>query len=272
MLFLEKLLTFLSATMEVPSLYGWYHILWLLITVACVVLAWWLGPKANKKQVHNIVLITAIVVSILEIYKQVVLTFSVTETGITGDYPWYIFPFQFCSTPMYVGLLAGLIRKGKISDCLCSYLATYAVFAGLAVMLYPGDVYIETIGVNIQTMICHGSMIPIGMLLFASGRVKMEFKTLLKAACVFAVAVILACGMNELAYYTGLLETDNFNMFYVSRHCDPHLPVYSLIQPLVPYPISLLIYILGFSAAAYIMMLIPMLCTYKKRHAKVAAN
>lgn len=268
--FVEKLLLFLDSSMQTPALYGWFHILWLLLTAAGIFLAWRFGPKASEKQVHNIVLITAIIVTVLEIYKQINFTFSVGENGITADYAWYSFPFQFCSTPMYIGLLAGLLRKGKVSDSLCAYLSTYAVFAGLAVMLYPGDVFIETIGINIQTMFCHGSMIPIGMLLYASGRVKMEWKTVFKAACVFTVMLLMACVMNEVAFYTGLLETENFNMFYVSRHCDPHLPVYSLIQPLVPYPISLVIYILGFTAAAWVMMLIPMLCTRKRRKAAAA--
>ena len=82
------------------------------------------------------VLITALVVILLEIYKQINYTFSY-EGAITFDYQWYAFPFQFCSTPMYVGLLVGLFRKGKIHDALCAYLATYAVFAGLCVMIYP---------------------------------------------------------------------------------------------------------------------------------------
>ena len=47
-------------------------------------------------------------------------------------------------------------------------------------------------------------------------------------------------------------------MFYISPHCDPHLPVYSEVQKLVPFPGCLIIYILGFSAAAYIMLLLGM--------------
>ncbi len=254
--------------MPTPGMYGWFHILWLMITAALVLLAIRFGKRATDRQVHNTILITAILVSILEIYKQIVFTFSVGDNGIAADYAWYAFPFQFCSTPMYVGLLAGMIRKGKLSDCLCAYLATYAVFAGLAVMFYPGDVFIDTIGINIQTMVCHGSMIPIGALLYASGRVKVQWRTLLRASMVFIVALGIACVLNEIAYFSGLLNTDTFNMFYVSRHCDPHLPVYSLIQSLLPFPLELLVYIFGFTAAASIMMLIPALCTQKMHKSK----
>ena len=264
MKFLENLIRMLDHQMTEPTLFGWFHILWLVLTAGAVFLACKYGRRASKKHVDRILLITAIVVILLEIYKQINYTFTVGENGITADYRWYAFPFQFCSTPMYAGLLAGIFRKGKFHDFLCAYLATFAVFAGLAVMVYPGDVFVETIGINIQTMICHGSMLPIGVLLFSSGRTKTEFKTLLKACCVFSVALALACIMNEIAHLTGLLENHNFNMFYVSPYCNPSLPVYSLVQQVVPYPLSLIIYIVGFTIAAYLMMLLPMLALRKR--------
>jgi hypothetical protein len=44
-------------------------------------------------------------------------------------------------------------------------------------------------------------------------------------------------------------------MFFVSPYCEPSLPVYSLVQAAVSYPFCLLIYFLGFSAAAYLILL-----------------
>lgn len=202
--------------------------------------------------------ITAIIVSVLEIYKQINYTFCVGDNGIDCDYQWFAFPFQFCSTPMYVGLLAGMTRKGKLHKAFCAYLATYAMFAGAAVMLYPTTVFSGTMGINIQTMICHGSMIPIGALLYSSGYVKAEQKTLFPAFCVFAVAIAIAAVSNEIAFRTGLLDSETFNMFFISPYCEPSLPVYSLVQRILPFPFCLIVYILGFTVAAYIMLLIPM--------------
>ncbi len=156
---------------------------------------------------------------------------------------------------MYVGSLAALTR-GKLHDALCSYLATFSLFAGLCVMFYPGDVFIDTIGINVQTMICHGSMVAIGIYLLSTGYVKLAHKTVLKAAPVFAACVLMAAGMNELAHLTGLKET--FNMFFISPHWDCTLPLYSLIHEAVPFPLNLLIYIAGFTAAAWIVLLVGM--------------
>ena len=76
-------------------------------------------------------------------------------------------------------------------------------------MFYPTTVFIDTIGINIQTMICHGSMIWIGVYLLATGYVKVEHKTVVRAIPVFAVCVALAAISNEIAHLAGLLETED---------------------------------------------------------------
>ncbi|MBP3700546.1 MAG: hypothetical protein J6I64_01520, partial [Lachnospiraceae bacterium] len=67
--------------------------------------------------------------------------------------------------------------------------------------------------------------------------------------------VLIAILLNEGAYFSGLLATEEFNMFFISRHCPPSLPVYSLIQEILPYPWCLLIYVTAFTAAAGLMLL-----------------
>lgn len=241
--------------MEQPQPYGWFHLLSLALTVALTVFLCLRCRQWEPNKIRRLVLITAIVVVLLEVYKQINYSFSYTD-GISFDYQWYAFPFQFCSTPMYVGLLAGLTKKGKLHTAACAYLATYSVFAGICVMLYPVSVFIRTIGINIQTMICHGSMIVIGVYLLCSGYVKLEHKTILRAMPVFGVCVLLAATMNEIAYRTGLLATETFDMFFISPYGTPSLPVYSLVQAVVPFPWSLVIYILGFTLASYLILLI----------------
>ena len=257
MTFWQSVLAFLDSSMETPDSFGWFHLLWFAITFLALIPLLRFPKKPSGDHVRRVVLITAIAVIILEIYKQINYSFSY-EDGIVFDYQWYAFPFQFCSTPMYIGLLAGLAKKGTLYECLCAYLATYAVFAGLAVMIYPNDVFISTIGINIQTMICHGSMITIGIYLFATGHVKLQHRTILKAIPVFAITVSMAAAMNEIAYGVGLLETETFNMFFISPHCEPSLLVYSEVQRVFPFPFCLIIYILGFTAAAYVILLFAM--------------
>ena len=60
--------------------------------------------------------------------------------------------------------------------------------------------------------------------------------------------------MNELALQTGLLETDTFNMFFISPYCAPELPVYSMVQQVLPFPLSLSVYVLAFTTAGGLLL------------------
>lgn len=252
----KNILRIMDLSMLTPTPYGWFHILCLVLTIFVTAVLCLRGQRWSGRQVRGFLLGTAVTVIVLEVYKQINFTFG-DGSGEPG-YQWYAFPWQFCSTPMYVGLLAGLTRKGKLHEALCAYLATFALFAGLAVMCYPITVFIDTIGINIQTMACHGSMVVVGVFLMASGYVKLEHKTILKALPVFIVMVLMAAVMNEIAYRTGLLEAHAFNMFFISPYCAPSLPVYSLVQERFAFPGCLIVYILGFTAASYALVLLGM--------------
>lgn len=256
---LEKILHWLDGSMTTPTTFGWYHIMWLVIMVTACTLVYVFRKKFSQKAVSNIILITGIIVILFEIYKQVVYaSFHYVGGGASYfEYSWYNFPFQFCSTPMYVMLLAGIFRKGRFNDTLKSYLATFAMFGGLCVMIYPGDVFCYSIGINIQTMVCHTSMVVVAFMLWATQSVQFNLKTLLKALIVFVVFVAIAFGLNVLWHYYG--NGGSFNMFFISPYTPCTLPLLSMIYPKVPYFLFLIIYVVGFALAALIVLLVAML-------------
>ena len=267
---LGEILLILQTHSTIPAPFGWFHsISWIISILAGI----WLCIKfknPNEKTVRRILLTMGLICIILEIYKQIVFTFTYEGGIFTHDYQWYAFPYQFCSTPMYVQLLTGIIKKKPIHRSLCAFLATYAIFAGICVMVYPNDVFTRLVGVNVQTMICHGSMLSIGIFLYGSGYVKTEMKTLYRAIPVFVLATALAVVMNEWVVASGVLGDDVFNMFYISRHFGTTLPVYSTVLKYVPYPWSLILYILIFTIAALLVLafatlLKKLVSTIKKR-------
>ncbi|MBE7084589.1 MAG: hypothetical protein E7368_00860 [Clostridiales bacterium] len=256
MSFWQNLFKGLDASMKTPTTLGWYHLLCLAIVIGlCVVVAVYCRNLSDK-QYDKILLGTSIALWLFEIYKQ--LNYSYDWSTNTWDYQWYAFPYQFCSTPMYVMPLALIFRKRKlVRDACRAYLGTYALFAGLAVMLYPGDVFIKTIGINVQTMVHHGAMVVIGVLTWVSGKAKLNHKIILYALPVFASLILVATGANVLWHFVGNDET--FNMFYISPYFNSTLPVLSIIQPLVPYPVFLIGYLVGFTTAGYLMFLLALL-------------
>ena len=250
---LGTVLKWLDADMTTPESYGFFHLFFFALSIVAGVVLCRLFPEGTEKQARRILLITTVMVTVLEIYKQINYTFSYDGQSITADFQWYAFPFQFCSTPLYVGALACL-TKGRVHTACCAYLATFSMFAGLCVMFYPAQVFVDTIGINIQTMICHGTMITVGIWLMMSGYVKAEHKTVLRAVPVFAGCIGIAMLLNEIAHRTNFTNGETFNMFFISPYCEPSLPVYSSVQQAVAYPWCLLIYIAVFTFAALVVL------------------
>src|SRR5690554_2077986 len=195
-LIMKFLLDLLNSDMMKPEAYqsfskSWFHYLSLVITLLVIIMLTRKFKVADDKKLKSIILITGIVMIVLEIYKQIIFTYQ------ANAYQWYAFPFQFCSTPMYLFIVYGLNKNEKIDHYLISFLATYSTFAGLAVMLYPADVFVETIGINIQTMIHHGAMVVIGISLLLT-KMKLNYKYLFKGFVVFAILGGIAIIANTL--------------------------------------------------------------------------
>ena len=263
----ERILAILDKEMTEPTLYGWFHLMCLSIVIGLCIFVVLKCRRFTQKQVRLTLGITVSVMIAFEIYKQ--LNFSYSPSTDTWSYQWYVFPYQFCSTPMYVIPAVLLMKNEKIQKSLYAYLATYALFAGIGVMLYPSTVFISTIGINIQTMVHHGAMVVIGVFMYATGTVKIEHKTILRAVPVFAILSSIAIIANVLFEVLGD-SSQTFDMFFISPFEEPSLPVLSIIFADSPYPLYLCGYLFGFTAAGYLMVLLAMLSV--KLNARVQAK
>ena len=246
----EKIVYFLQRKMETPKLYGTWHIIALLLVIALTVFLVVKYRNAPDKSMRRILFAAWIIMVLLEIYKQIVFSMSSAD-GITAvwDFQWYAFPFQFCSTPLFALPFAAFLPEGKIRQAIMAFLSTFSLFAGLAVMIYPGDVFIDMIGINFQTMVHHGFQVALGIFISAYYVRKHTLKTFAGGIAVFAVFCSVAMALN-FAVHDVLKIEETFNMFYISPYYDCTLPILSIIYKAVPYFAFLLIYILGFSLVA----------------------
>lgn len=253
---LAEFLHFFAQKLDAPTSYGIFHIVSLIIMVALTVLLCVFGKNWSEKRYRKIMLIAAIIIIVLEIYKQVFFSSFKYDEGDPSksifEYDWYTFPFQFCATPMFVfPLLALLPRKGKVTnfiyDSLLGFTMTFILFGGLVTMIYPAQVFTRMIGINFQTMIHHGLMVVLGIYTFVYYRQKADYKFILKSLATFLsfiiVSLILNCTLG--LYVKGIGET--FNMFFISPFFPCTLPILDGIYEIAPYPIFLLIYIGGFT-------------------------
>ncbi|QWB95219.1 YwaF family protein [Mycoplasmatota bacterium] len=248
---INKILEFLNKQMTEPVAFSsftesWFYYLSLLLVVLFTVFLASKFRKLDKKGIKKIILFVGILLVVFEIYKQ--LLFSYTNGW---DYRWYAFPYQFCSTAMFAMMIAGLTKNDKVFDVMLSFLATFSLFAGAAVMFYPADVFVTSIGINIQTMVYHGSMVVVGVAIIFSGIVKTSIDTLLKAILpmtVFWMFAILLNGVVNNLYPT----IGTFNMFLINPRYNSSIPILNLIQPIVSPPVFQLAYLLGISFASFV--------------------
>lgn len=177
---MQEFLHFFELEMNRPTNYSWFHIMFIILVVVGTFLLCHFFKDCSEKVFKRILLIFWIVIIALEVYKEVIFSFNYHEDPL-WDYPWYIFPFQMCSTPFYILPFIIFLKRNKttlFSDAFMSYMSFYAFFAGVCVMIYPNDVFVRRIGVNIQTMVHHSSQVVLGIFISVWYRKHFDIKML----------------------------------------------------------------------------------------------
>ena len=235
-----------------PGMFSWFHILWLIIMiVASVVISLTVGKKNNPKYDRIVVLIFSIILVICEVFKQLF------WFEFYGYYRFEIFPFQFCTVPIYVSIAASIIRSDKIREICYRFLAFFGIIGGLAVMLIPTAVlYTYFVAMSLHSMIWHSILVIMGVYLIVSRGYGKKIKELYVPALMLVGFVILAIIGNILVYKLHLgtpncQPGDNLSMFYISPYYPTQLPLLGAIQN-ISYPLFVLCYLILFNSFSLI--------------------
>lgn len=241
--------------MDLPKPWGAWHLVSLGLTIALSIVLGICLRKMGNKGLRIFLISVSSVLILIEIIKQFVYTIHINDGVVTWDYAWYMFPFHFCSLAMYIGLIAGIIKPGKVQDYLLSFLVTFGIFGGLIVMFVPSQVLCYIKFVNVQTMLHHGSMIVVATVILSGRHVKLNIKTLLKGSVVYLICLTLGLTANILSEVVFAIQ-EEFNMFFISPYVDCPMPVFDIVYKSVPYIIFLLTYIVGFIGGVTLIMYI----------------
>lgn len=241
----ERFLYLLQGEMKEPSAFGWFH--WLCITIMLLILIWLfiIKKKNNDRQLKMVLGIYGIGALILEILKQLIWSFNydaITGIAIWG-YQWYAFPFQLCTTPIFVCIICLFLKKGKIRDSLLSYMSFVTILGSLSTILLPDTCLVKDILVNIHTMYLHMGSFIVSVYLIMIDEVKLNLKNFINSIIVFLIFLGIAEILNLIMYNTNIIHSETFNMFYISPYFISSLPIFDTIQENVPYIIYLAIYI-----------------------------
>lgn len=276
----EEFLKSMQATMPEPHTFGWFHLLFIALVIAGTVLLCIYGKNAKSKTFKIIVGVCWGAIVILELYKQIFYaSLHIDGDVITWQYAIGQFPFQLCSMPLYLLPFVVFMKDGKVKDSIMAFLSTFVMFGGLVTFIYPEQVFIDMIGINIQTMVHHGLQIVLGIYFMVYNRKKLNWMYFVKGIITFAVVVAIAELMNIIVY--NAISQDFFNMFYISPYHRCILPLFGdIIYPTVNYPmfpVLLLAYLVGFPGVAAVMFAIQYYLIkgitklYNKKHASHVA-
>lgn len=235
-----------------PGAYSSFHLLWLgIMIVACVAIGLTLASKHRPKIDRGVIAFFSLILIGCELFKQ----FFWFE--FYGYYRFEIFPFQFCSVPIYVAIFATIIPWDKVREVCYRFLAFYGIIGGLAVMLVPNAVlYTYFVPMSIHAMLWHTVLVVMGVYLIVSRGYGKKIREMLTPSAIFAGFVVLAIIGNVLVYNLHLNTPachpgDRLSMFYISPYYPTELPLLGAVQN-ISYPLFVLCYLLFFNCFAFI--------------------
>lgn len=242
-----------------PEAGSWFHFAGIALAILLsAVLCRFVARKHSEKADDAVILSISLLLLASEVVKQFF------WYNVYGYFRMDTFPFQFCSVPLYIGLLGALVRRGRVKELCYKFLAFYGAIGGLSFLAMPSTLHTYWPFISLQSMLWHVLLVTMAMYLIVSRGYGRDFrKDLLGALVIFLICVALAVLMNELVYHFYLRDmlaqfpdrTDSFPMFFISRHYPTLLPVLGLIQESCPYPVFVAAYILVFFAGSCLLWL-----------------
>ncbi len=244
-----------NSHIETPEVFGLFHIVCLLIIAAVTIFMCTCLKNISDKTLRIIFFFTWIVLCLVETTKIIMMGFNYNEETqvVSFGFSWYLFPFQFCSSILYTLPLIVFCKNGKFRDIIMQFTAFFVLFGGLLGVLIPP--FSQYLFLDIQTILHHGVQVIIGFFLLVYNKDKINFKNWLKSLLIFGCFLIVAIILNEVVYYT-VPDAGYFDMFYISRHYCNSMPVLSTLYEALPWILYLLVYIVGFSFASFLIFIL----------------
>ena len=254
---LERLIEFANIEMEVPAIFSPFHLLPAILVVLFCVVLYLFFRDANDRTFRILIGGMFAVMFLFEVVKQLAVHTSLNEGVLTFQYNWNSFPFQLCSTPLYVLPFLSFLPDCRIRDFAASYTMTFALVGGIAVYLTPKTVFTVRLVTNIQTMVHHGIQIVTGVFTAIYYRRRINRRFFTDGVLVFSLVFIIANLLNTVGYdmllANGLIaEGDSFNMFYISPRADQTFPMCNDLLKSFPPIVCIVGYFVIVTAFAFV--------------------
>ncbi len=214
---LKILIEMADVSMEQPKPYEKFHI-FCFVTVGIISLLCLLLMNCRDSTFRAVIMLFWLSMAIMELIKTVTVTHTIVDEQVIFKYNWVDFPFQLCSTPIYVLPFLAVLPDSAFRDVFASYTIAFAFIGGIGTFLFPETVLGTTWFGNIHTMNHHGIQIITGIFVTAWYRKRLNLKFYLKGAFLFVLMFLIAMWLNTDFYEYLMLSNEHigFNMFYIN--------------------------------------------------------
>lgn len=243
----SMLLSLLSSTaweMIPPKPYGAFHLLFFFGGMIIVTAVAWLLRNTNERQ-NKIVLWTAGgLLLIFEVYKQLFYTYVIGG----GEYQWWIFPFQLCSVPMYLCIIAPFLKEGKVKDSMYDFMLAFNMMGGFISFLEPSGLIHEYWTLTLHAFVWHLILVFVGLYLGFSKRAGKRVGDYRNAVRMFFVLCVIAFAINLIFWQP---SAGTIKMFYIGPAISPII-VFKTIATKYGWYVNTPIYMFALCLGAFI--------------------
>ena len=258
---LDKIIDATAWQVPAPRSYGPFHITFTLVGFfLCALIAWKLR-NVNEKQSRRVIFTTGMILVFLEVYKQLLYHFHIdTSEG----YTWWIFPFQLCSVPIYLCIIAPLLKKGRVQNCCYSFMMLYNLLGGFIAFFEPSGLLHPYATLTAMSCTWHMLLVFIGLFLVFSGKGGSTIKDYKNSTITFLALCVVAFSIN-LAFWD--VSDHSINMFFIGPQ-NSSLIVFKQIAEKFGWYVSTALYIPTVCFGAYLIFLL----ITKVIHPKIKAH
>lgn len=185
--------------------------------------------------------ICGLILGASEVYKQL----FIYEVVNQGRYDWWYFPFQLCSTPMYLCLAFPLLPAGLPRKTAASFLESFGLLGGVMALAEPSGLMHPYWTLTLHGLLWHILLVFIAFFCAGSGLAGRTTRDFLCTIPLFFVFCLIATAINV---FTG----GKADMFYISPYYPITQVVFHQISLALGVVPGIAIYLMSTCAGAFL--------------------
>jgi len=204
---MKEFFFFTAWEMQKPTSYGPFHIIFMICGFTLAFFLAYFLSKNKKINPKKILFISSIFLIVTEIYKQLFYFFVIGN----GSYVFWIFPFQLCSLPMYLGVILYFSKSNLVSSSIKNFMCVFSFLGGVASYLEPSGMHHEYVTLTLHSYIWHLVLVFIGLYIFLSCDVCNTKEGYFGSSVIFLISCLIAQFFNTVFH-----KIEYINMFFIS--------------------------------------------------------